>query len=365
MRPSVLAVIFAVPPIAAAALPAQAGPMDPELSGLVVNAGCAAEPAAVCEADRAAYHKLVSQLGFALAPHSVHEARTTGLAGFNVSLLAAFTGIDDSAEYWRRGTRGEAGASELESSPSGWLSLYSLQVRKGFGFGIEAIASVGIMPETSLVAFGADLRLALLEGMRHGVWRYLPDTSLGLSLREATGLGELALGTLALDARLSRPLVAPAGHIITPWVGYQWVRIGADTALVDLTPGSDALASCGLVGTNVPGSDRDGAAAASGAGPSVYDGAALCQGGAEAGADLQNSVSFGEAEVRRQRVLLGVSYRQELLLVGLELITDLVRPHAAQADGAVATFLRCDARGSECRPSPRQWTLAMQLGAAF
>lgn len=337
--------------------------MDPELSRLVVDPGCASGAAATCLPDRAAYHKLVSQWGFAIAPQAVHEARTTGLAGFNISLLGAFTGIDSSADYWRRGTRGDAAGAE--PSPSSFLQLYSLQVRKGFGFGIEAAGSVGVMPETRLVSFGADLRVALLEGMRHGVWRYLPDTSLGLGVREATGLGELALGTLSLDARVSRRLVAPGGYIITPWLGYQWLSIDARSSLVDLTPGIDPLDTCGFVGTNVPGGDRTEAEPLTGAGPSTFDAAPLCRSGAASGGDFANTVSFGEAEVQRHRVLLGVSYQQELVLLGLELITDLVRPDAAQGDEAVATLLRCDARGEGCRPSPRQWTLALQLGAAF
>jgi hypothetical protein len=362
VRPSVLAVICALLPMGGAV--AQARPMDPELSRLVIDPGCTSGSTAVCLPDRAAYHKLVSQWGFAIAPQAVHEARTTGLGGFNVSLVAAFTAIDGSADYWRRGTQGDA-ADGGEPSPSDFLQLYSLQVRKGFGFGIEAAGSVGVMPHTSLVSFGADVRVALLEGMRHGVWRYLPDTSLGVAVREATGLGELALGTLSLDARVSRPFVASGGYIISPWLGYQWLSIDARSSLVDLTPGVAPLSACGFAGTNVPGSDRSEAAASTGAPPNVFDGSPLCRNGVDAGNDFANTVSFGDAEVQRHRVLLGVSYRQELLVLGAELITDLLRPDAAQGDAAVAALLRCDASGADCRPSPRQWTLAMQLGAAF
>jgi hypothetical protein len=337
--------------------------MDPALSRLVIDPGCSSAATPVCLPDRAAYHKLVSQWGFALAPSSVHGARTTGLSGFNVSLVAAVTSIDNSAEYWRLGTQGDGAVGGLPPRPSGWLQLYSLEVRKGFGFGIEAAASVGVMPETSLVSFGADVRVALLEGMRLGVWRYLPDTSLGVAVREATGLGDLALGTLALDARVSRPVVAAGGYVVTPWLGYQWLRIDGESALVDLTPGIDALAECGFVGTNLPGVERAGALPLSGAPPGVSDGAALCQAGS--GSDLANSVSFGEAVIYRQRVLLGVSYRQELLQLGAELITDLLPPDAAQSDAGVEAALRCDATGNNCRSSPRQWTLGVQLGAAF
>lgn len=346
-----------------------ARPMDPVLARLVADPSCQVDTAAVCEPDRAQYTKLVSQLGFALAPNSVHEARTNGLAGFDISLVAALTDIDAAADYWQRGTRGGDGTPLVgagNSDPSSYLQLYTLEVRKGFGFGIEAAGSLGVMPTTRIVTFGADLRVALLEGLRHGVWRYLPDTSLGAALRQATGLGELSLGTLALEARLSHPFVARSGFVITPWLGYQWLRIEADSEQVDLSPGVNALASCGYVGSNSPGSfgtaETEGAAAASGAPAGVLDGSPLCTG---SGLDLASSASFGEAVVHRQRVLVGASYRQEVFQVGAQLVTDLIRPDAAQPDDAVARALRCDANGETCGPSPRQWTLLLELGASF
>jgi len=341
--------------------------MDPALSRLVADAGCLSAGAAQsCRPDRAAYYKLVNQWGFALSPNPVHEARTTGLSGFDVSVLAAYTGIDSSADYWRRGSQGDqtssvGGAVPLNSAPDGVLQLYSLEVRKGFGFGIEAAGSVGVMPHASLVSFGADLRVALLEGMRHGALRYLPDTSLGIGLREVTGMGELSIGTLALDARLSHPLVGASGFVLTPWLGYQWVRIEADSAMVDLTPSSNAIGECGYLGPNVPGTPSG--TAASGAPPGVFDGSPVCQSGG--GGDFVNSVSFGQAEIQRQRLLLGLTYRQEILKVGAEFLTDLLPPDAAQTDDSVAAALRCDVNGENCRASPRQWTLVLRLGAAF
>jgi hypothetical protein len=343
---------------------ASARPMDPDLGRLAVDPGCATGEGAVCAADRALYTKLVSQLGFALAPHPVHEARSTGLSGFDVSLEASLTGIDSAADYWQRGTRGSGGSAER--SPNDYLQLYALELRKGFGFGLEAAASLGVMPHTSLLSWGGDLRVALLEGMRHGLWRYLPDTSLGASLRQATGLGELSLGTFALDARFSHPLASPAGFIVTPWLGYQWVRIDADSQQVDLTPGVGALESCGYAGSNVPGSpeapEAEGAAPVSGAPTGTLDGSPLCRG---AGTDLANSVSFGEAAVQRHRVLVGASYRSEFLKLGAQVVTDLVRPDAAQTDAGIARALRCDAGGGNCRPSPRQWTVVLGVGASF
>lgn len=355
--------------------PANAGakPMDPALPRLVLDPACETAGAVACVPDRAAYAKLVSQLGFALAPQSAYEARTTGLSGFQVALLGGFTAIQSSADYWKRGTQGNGGAAE-NADPDAWLQLYSLEVRKGFGFGIEAAASLGVMPNTSLINWGAELRLALLEGRRTGALRYLPDTSLGVALREATGLPDLALGTLAVDARISQPLISASGFIVTPWLGYQWLRIEGNAAAVDATPERDALAECGYSGSNQPGTlDASATTAAaapralSGAPASVYDGAPVCRNALERGAasDLANTLAFGQAEVLRQRLLLGVSYRRELLRLGAELITDLERPDAAQSDAAVASALRCDSEGVGCRPSARQWTLVLQVGAAF
>ena len=346
-----------------------ARPMDPALSRLVQSGSCGRD--AACLPDHAAYYKLVNQWGAAVAPPSVHEARTTGLAGFAVSFSVALTGIDDGADYWRRGTRGSEelavdGAVALNTDPDGVLQLYSLEVRKGLGLGIEAAGSVGIMPNTSIVALGGELRVALLEGMRHGSFRYLPDVSLGASLRQATGLGELSLRTLALEGRLSRGLVVPSGFILTPWLGYQWLHIHADSSLVDLTPSVDPLAACGFVGTNVPGmpSTEGDDTANTSSEASVFDGALRCQPGGDA-SDYANSVTFGEANVARHRVLVGLGYRREMLKIGAELITDLVSPDAAQKSESVERALRCDADGESCRASPRQWTLVMQVGAAF
>jgi hypothetical protein len=359
--------------------------MDPALSRLVVDPSCAQlDSATACVPDRALYYKLVSQWGFALAPSAAYEARTTGLTGFQISLLGAFTAIDSGADYWRRGTRGGAasaatGAESIDAAgfsqnpdPDGWLQLYSLEVRKGFGFGVEAAGSLGIMPNTSLVAWGADLRVAPLEGLRHGAWRFLPDASLGVGLRRATGMSDLDLGVLALDARISEPLVGPSGFIVTPWLGYQFTRTDAESSWVDLTPARDALAECGYVGPNVPGTPQVSGSELAGGGEggsavppaaAAFDGRPVCRNGSAS--DFANGVSFGEADVLRHRVLVGLSYRRELLRLGAELITDLVHPDDAQSSTGVATALRCDSSASECRSSPRQWTLVLQVGAAF
>ena len=155
--------------------------------------------------------------------------------------------------------------------------------------------------------------------------------------------------------------------MLTPWLGYQWLRIDADTSLVDFTPGVSALRECGYAGSNTPGSagapEAAGARPSSGAPAGTFDGSPLCQAGS--GADFANSAAFGEAVVHRHRAALGVSFRRELLRLGAEVVTDVLSPEAAQPDEGVARALRCEGASASCRPSPRQWTLSVALGASF
>jgi len=351
------------PSVLAFAASAGARPMDPALSRLVAGA-CAA--GSVCTADHAAFVRLMSEWGFALLPGSAHAAKTSGLRGFELSLNAAFTNVDAGAAYWQLGTRGERAAGEPSSArntdPDDWLQLYSFELRKGFGYGVEAAGSLGVMPHTSLLSWGAELSVAVLEGFRKGTLGYLPDIAFGAALREVSGLGLVDLSTLALEARFSKPFVAGGQHVLTPWLGYQFAWVFAESGPIDLTPTLDPLAECGYVGTNVPSAGTDPEATA--AAPSApYDGRPSCSTGQSI--DFANDVAFDPAAIRRQRVLVGMSYRYELAKLSAQLITDLLPPAAVQGNTAVRRALECEGMGSSCREAARQWTLAVQLGAVF
>jgi hypothetical protein len=304
---------------------AEGKPMDPALGRLALGDACGSGGA--CTPDQASFVRLMSQWGSALLPAAAHDARSSGLAGFELGLHAGFTSIDARADYWQRGTEGSASTrvAARNTDPDDWLQLYSLGLRKGLGFGIEAAGSIGLMPHTSLVAWGAELSVSLLEGFRRGTLGYLPDLSLGAALREVSGLGLLELSTLALEARLSKPFVIAGQHVLTPWLGYQHGFIMADSGLVDLTPGIDAFVDPG---------------------------------------DRVNDASFASADLERQRLLLGTSYRYELAKLSAQLITDVVSPASAQTSEADEAALACSGTQG-CRPAPRQWTLVVEVGAAF
>lgn len=304
----------------------------------------------VCKADNVAFKKLVNQLGFALAPTAMHSARTTGYGGFDISIEASYTKISSDADYWKYGTRGPVDPSTnnpsvQNSSPAAVLQQYSLKLRKGFGFGLEVAGVVGFMPKTSILNGGADVRMALLEGFRTGVLGIFPDISVGGGVRTITGTPELQLTTVGLDAQISKPLVIQDQSVLTPWVGYQYLWIFGDSGLVDLTPGTDAQGSCGYAGTNVPGTGDPK--------KTYYDGQPVCRGGNAN--DFNNNTVFNPVRLHRQRLMFGANYRYEMVMLGAQLITDLLSPGDANS-GANKTDLKDE---------DRQWTIVLDLGAVF
>ena len=332
--------------------------MDPALERLVRDPSCRdsqgrwLEAAGPCAPDNAAFKRLVSQYGFAFAPSAMHSARTTGVGGFHIGIEAQFTDIEQGASYWERGTQGDVSDTTGEPSatnddPSSLLQLYSVKVRKGFGFGLEVTGIVGFMPQTSILSGGADVRMALLEGFREGVAGYLPDVAVGAGARTITGTPGLQLTVLGLDAQISKPIPIADAAVITPWVGYQYVWMFANSGVTDLTPGTDAVGDCRYTGPNVPGNgDPDK--------PGVFDGQPVCAGGSER--DFNNNAVFDAARLERQRILLGLSYRYEMLMVGGQFSTDLIAPADAQSNAADERALA----GQD-----RQFSIALEAGVMF
>jgi hypothetical protein len=362
---SALAVAFLASPGAVAE------PMDPALDRLVLDSRCrtqsgafnddAANLAALyadtgrawCSADHAAFKKLMNQFGFAFAPSAMHSARTTGFGGFHLSIEGSVTEIDDGAEYWQRGTQGtrDQNANKFSirnTDPVGVLTLYSAKIRKSFGFGLELTGVVGFMPKTSIVSGGADVRLSLLEGFREGIPGILPDIAVGGGVRTLTGTPQFQLTIAGLDVQISKPLPIADSSIITPWIGYQYIWIFGDSGLVDLTPGTDAIGYCNFAGTNVPGNTDPSPSQVPNTGQPV------CAGGSPI--DFNNNQVFEKARLERQRLIFGVNYRYEMVMVGGQFITDIVDPEDAQNSDEDKEILE---------GTPRQWTLVFEVGAMF
>jgi hypothetical protein len=342
---------------------AKAQSMDPTIDRLILkeSSDCrtasgaihlpsAGQPYGPCLPDNAAFHRLISQYAFALAPTAMHSARTTGLGGFHVSLEAVYTSIDSNSSDFRLGSRGSATLAEnnaSNSNPARLLQLYSLKVRKGFGYGFELAAQTGFMPQTSMWSTGADVRLSLLEGFRKGIPGFIPDIALGGGVRTITGASQFQLTIASFDTQISKPFVVSDSVVITPWIGFQQLFTFIDSHVIDFTPRTDEASLCDSQGAALPGQ--------AGASSDGYTGSTLCSShGSEA--DYNNNRTFKSARIERQRLLLGANIRHEILSFGAQFIMDLTKPGDAQNNAT---------NKSELSSMPRQWSMVLDAGLIF
>jgi hypothetical protein len=351
--------LLAVPAVA------HAGPMDPALERLVdaQSAGCRTPngdyvAGRECVLDGKAVTRLLTQLGTALAPTVLHPARTVGYGGFRLSIEGAYTSIASESSYWKQGTRGpteefSGQTSTSNPDPSSGIQVYSANLRKGFGFGLELGANAGLVPETSLMTVGADLRMALLEGFREGFAGYLPDVAVGGGVRTVPGSSQFDLTIASLDVELSKPFTIAGSSVLTPWVGFQQLWLFGDSGVIDLTPGTDPLTQCNYVGDHLPGT-VDPTADPS-APPPPYTGQPYCtDGGTDA--DFNNNAVFRDVRTERRRIVLGLSLQHETAFVSGVFMTDLGNPEDAQS----SAFDKQQLAGM-----PSQWTVAGEVGLSF
>jgi len=347
----------------ATGVPARAAPMDPALERLVLDRACRQQDGSIpanadatynaCQPDNVAFRRLVNQYGFAFAPTAMHSARTTGFGGLHLSLEASYTSIDSGKDYWKNGTQGSSDSLTAQnSSPPGILQLYSMKLRKSFGFGLETTGSVGVMPQTSLWSYGADLRLSILEGFRSGIPGFIPDVAIGGGVRTISGTSQLQLTVSSLDVQISKPIPIASAVVVTPYVGYQMLWIFGDSNVIDFTPKTDPFAACKYAGVNAPGQSAPNPIPTGGA---EYTGQPQCTNGGQVW-DFNNNRVFDSARLRRQRLIVGANVRYEVLMFGAQLISDLVPPPDAQSSAVSKEALSGE---------KRQYTGVFELGLIF
>jgi hypothetical protein len=359
--------------------------MDPALARLVLDSSCQAvgpdgtgkyynpqSSFTKCGTDDAAFAKLIAQYGFALAPTAMHSARTTGYGGFEVGIEGAFTKIDSEERYWQEGTQGPQDQvtkdfSIRNGSPDDVIQNYSLKIRKGFPWGFEITGVVGYVGNTNIVTAGADVRLSLLEGFRTGIPAIFPDLAVGGAVRTITGTEELQLTIVGVDGQLSKPIPVGGAVILTPYVGYQWIKIFGDSGLIDLTPNTDSVNYCNYRGPNSPAYHDTNKTIDTNNTPDnpdddtpFYDGQPVCEGGVSA--DFNNTVVFDQVRLDRHRLNFGLQLRFQMVKFGAHFLFDLASPADVNAPETPAGG-----------PAPvnvfdgvdKQWTLAFDLGAQF
>lgn len=316
--------------------------------GAVVSQGLRPQ-AFPCQPNHAAFRNMVSELGFAIAPSAFYPARTTGFGGFQLSVEASYTnvfadrgvpGSGGRVPYWQLGTRGRQDPNtkqyaDRNASPDGILQVYALKARKGLPLGFELAGSFGTVANTSLWVGGGDVRWAMLEGFRSGPLGYLPDVSVGGGVRSLMGSSKFHLTTLGMDVRASKPIPLKDSATLIPSIGFQRLIVFGDSAVVDATPNVDALARCGFEG------------------PDPETGAPVCRNklpnGESDNGDFANNITFDKVRVHRNRGMLALNYRYEVLWLGSQIAFDINDPKD-ENPGIVGA---------------RQWTLSLEGGLHF
>lgn len=302
-----------------------------------------------CKPDNIAFAKLINQYAMVIAPNAMHTARTTGYGGFILSFELGITSMDKDADYLKKGTQGATDpnskkASIVNDQPASSLPVYSIKVKKGFPLGFEVGAQVGYVGSTNIVSGGADVRLALLEGFRKGALGILPDVAVGAGVRTVTGTPQFQLTVASFDVQISKPFPVADSSIISPYVGFQHLWIFGDSGLIDGTPNTDPLGYCGYSGPNVPG-NKDPK-------KSDYDGQPVCGGSP---LDFNNTFVFEKVRISRERLILGMSYRYEVVFFSGQFMTDIKSPESTGGSE----------NAEKLKGVPKQSTLAFELGAFF
>lgn len=304
----------------------------------------------LCRPNNLAFQNMLADLGFAIAPSASYPARSTGIGGFQVGIEASFTRLNASrnvdnpdgtlTDYWRVGSRGaqDAGSksfSVVNNSPDSLLQIYSVKVRKGLPLGFEVAGSFGTIANTSLWVGGGDVRWSLLEGFRTGALGLLPDVSVGGGVRTVTGSSRFYLTTVGVDVKVSKPIALADSAQLIPSLGFQRIIIFGDSNVVDATPNVDPLQQCGFDGSD------------------PQTGTPKCRNklpnGADANTDFGNTFTFERLRAHRNRGLLGLAYRYEIIWLGSQFAFDINDPKDENPNLV----------GS------RQWTLSFEGGFFF
>ncbi len=356
---------------------AAADTMDPALNRLVTTSNCRTTQTGTagasgvfynptsgfvpCGTNDGAFAQLIAQYGAAVAPSAMHSARTTGYGGFKLALEGDFTSIDSSASYWQNGTQGPQDPnsklfSVINKTPPSFLQLYNLNISKGLPFGFELAANFGYLSQSSIFTIGADVRWSIFEGFRTGVPAFFPELAVGGGVRTITGTDQFQLTVASADGELSKPIPIAGTVVLTPWIGYQFMRIFGDSGLIDLTPNTDASNYCGFTGPNTPANHLPGV--------TVFDGQPVCKGGSSA--DYNNTVVFAPARLNRHRLFGGLGLRIQMIQIGGQFMMDVVDPGKANPmDTSTINGIPGYQGKNPYLSVNRQMTIAVDVGAVF
>jgi hypothetical protein len=150
------------------------------------------------------FRGLSEDLGAAFAYKGVTPATALGTLGFDIGIEVTDTKVENSSAFRRAGADADS-----------HIVVPKLHVHKGLPGGFDIGAFIGGATEVDATLYGAELRYAILQdGLT------TPAVGARLSGTKATGLGDLEVSTLALDAMISKRFT-----LVTPYAGAGIVRV--------------------------------------------------------------------------------------------------------------------------------------------
>ena len=183
------------------------------------------------------FGKLITELGIATAPKMLTTPDTSGQAGFEFGLATSFTTVNNGEPYWQVVESG---------SPSAALSTLQFQMVKGLPFGMEIGGNVTHLISSRMVNVSGFLGISLNEG----IW-YAPDITLKLFGGRLFGVGALNLNNAGADLIIGKEFSLKGVGTLTPYAGYEFLYLNANTKLFDPTPATLADGEANLISFNM------------------------------------------------------------------------------------------------------------------
>ena len=143
---------------------------------------------------------------------------------------------------------------------------------------------------------------------------------------------------MGLDVKMSKPIPVAESFTFTPYIGFQRLWVFGDSSIIDSTPNTDPISQCGYTGIDkVTGATRPARTSSRTARPIERR--------------LQQQLRLpAKVRTQRNRGIVGVTFRYEMLYLAGQFLIDLTSPQDENQ-----AFLQPD----------RQWTMSYELGVYF
>lgn len=155
------------------------------------------------------FKDLARDFGVALAFNPMAPAEPLGITGFDISVEATFTEVDQNRDYWKK----------IFSDKDAWpiIPVPRLHAMKGLPMNIDIGAIYSKIPGSDVQLWGLELKYAILSGTP-----LTPALAIRGAFSKLEGVDELDINTQQLDISISKGIL-----FLTPYAGVTALRVNA------------------------------------------------------------------------------------------------------------------------------------------